>query len=100
MRSIALSPICRRYPERGRSTARMDAHQIREVLWASDALGEAFIVDNPASRPAADLAPVASWRERMAGRFFILRHLKKTLFSSPKSNRPRLGVLGLVSPVQ
>ena len=53
-----------------------DAYQIREVLWASDALREAFIADNPASLPAADLALVASWRERVAGRFFILRHLK------------------------
>ena len=67
-----------------------EAHQIREVLWASDALREAFIADNLASLPATDLALVASWRERVAGRFFILRHLKNTLSSSPKSNDPGL----------
>jgi hypothetical protein len=78
-----------------------DAHQIREVLWASDALREAFIADNPASLPAADLALVASWRERVAGRFFILRHLKKySVFLAEEQPPKAYGVLGLVSPIQ
>jgi hypothetical protein len=71
------------------------------VLWASEALREAFIADNPAGLPTADLALVASWRDRVTGRFFILRHLKKySIFLAQEQPPKAYGVLGLVSSIQ
>jgi hypothetical protein len=78
-----------------------DAIKIREVLWGSDALREAFIAENPANLPDADLDIVDSWRYRVAGEFFILRHLKKySIFLMEKKPPQAYGVLGLVSPIQ
>lgn len=54
-----------------------DAHQVRKVLWESDSLREVFIAKNPANLPDADLNLAASWQYRVAGQFFIFRHLKK-----------------------
>lgn len=78
-----------------------EAHQIRKVLWKSDDLREAFIAQNPADLPAADLAMVASWGDRVAGQFFIFRHLKKyTVFLTEEEPPQAYGVLGLASPIQ
>lgn len=78
-----------------------EAHQIRQVLWQSDSLREAFIDENPANLPAADLDIVASWQDRVAGQFFIFRHLKKyTVFLSQEKPARAFGVLGLISPFQ
>ena len=78
-----------------------DAHQVRKVLWESDALREAFIAENPANLSDADLNLVASWQYRVARRFFIFRHLKKyTVFLSQENPPQAYGVLGLASPIQ
>jgi hypothetical protein len=78
-----------------------EAHQIRQVLWADDTLREAFIAENPAKLPPADLEIVASWQYRLAGSFFIFRHLKKyTIFLSQSSPPHAYGVLGLMSPIE
>lgn len=54
-----------------------DALLIRDVLWEEDRLRDAFITENPAGLNADDLALVDSWQHRVAGDFFIFRHLKK-----------------------
>ncbi len=54
-----------------------DAFKLRNALWADETLRERFIATNPVGLPAADLAVVESWRYRLAGTFFIVRHLKK-----------------------
>jgi hypothetical protein len=78
-----------------------DAHQVRKVLWESDSLREAFIAENPANLSYADLNLATSWQYRVAGRFFIFRHLKKyTVFLSQMNPPQAYGVLGLVSPIQ
>lgn len=78
-----------------------DAHQIRQALWESDSIREAFIAENPAHLPATDLAIVASWQDRVAGQFFVLRHLKKyTVFLTQEQPPRAYGVLGLVSPIE
>jgi hypothetical protein len=78
-----------------------DAHRIRQVLWASEEMREAFVAENPAGLPAADLALAASWRDRVAGQFFILRHLKKySIFLAQERPPKAYGVLGLVSSIQ
>jgi hypothetical protein len=80
-----------------------DAVLIRNALWADDALRESFIATNPAKLPPADLALVDSWRYRVPGSFFIVRHLKKySVFLSEGSETKAhaYGVLGLVSPIE
>jgi hypothetical protein len=50
---------------------------IRDALWADDGLRQAFITENPAELPPADLAIVENWKHRVTGPFFILKQLKK-----------------------
>jgi hypothetical protein len=77
-----------------------DVAKIRDVLWADDALREAFIAQNPAGLSAEDLAIVASWQHRRAGAFYVLRHLKKySVFLSAEESAV-YGVLGLVSDLE
>jgi hypothetical protein len=78
-----------------------EARPIRDVLWKYDELREAFIAKNPASLSAADLAMVASWDNRIQGKFFIFRYLSKhTVFLAHTELPQAYGVLGLMSPVQ
>ncbi len=75
--------------------------QLRDALWANDALREQFIADNPAQLSAADLALVASWQYRVAGTFYIFRSLQKyTIFLSETTPTHAYGVLGLVSSIE
>jgi hypothetical protein len=68
--------------------------QLRNALWADDALRERFVKINPAGLEASDLALVASWQYRRAGSFFIVRSLKKyTVFLSEDSPPRAYGVL-------
>lgn len=78
-----------------------DALRIRDAMWADDALRESFIATNPAELSLDDLALVASWQYRVAGKFFIMRHLKKyTIFLSEHEPNHAYGVLGLISPIE
>jgi hypothetical protein len=78
-----------------------DALLLRNALWADDSLLESFIATNPAGLPSADLALVASWKYRVDGNFFIMRHLKKySVFLSEQPAAHAYGVLGLVSPIE
>jgi hypothetical protein len=72
---------------------------IREALWANDPVREAFIAENPAGLPAADLAIVESWRHRVAGTFCVYRHLKKHSILIKDGAREVYAVLGLASPL-
>ena len=75
-----------------------DIIQVRDALWADDALREQFIAENPAQLSAADLALVASWQYRLAGTFYIFRSLQHyTIFLSTTTPAHSYGVLGLVS---
>lgn len=77
------------------------AVEIREALWEDDSLLEAFIEENPAELPAEDLELAASWKHRLSGTFFVMRHLKKYSVFLDEDDTPRAyGVLGLVSPVE
>ncbi len=77
-----------------------EAVKIRDALWADDALREAFIAENPAHLSAEDLEIAASWRYRVAGRFFVLRYLKKhAVFLSESKPQRAYGVLGLLSRI-
>ncbi len=75
--------------------------QVRDALWANDALREQFMTDNPAQLSAADLALVASWQYRVAGAFYVFRSLQKyTIFLSHTTPAHAYGVLGLVSTIE
>ncbi len=74
---------------------------LRDALWADDSLREAFIAENPAKLAQADLDLVASWKYRVAGQFFVIRHLKKyTVFLSGDGPARAYAVLGLVSSIE
>jgi hypothetical protein len=75
--------------------------QLRDALWANDALREQFVTDNPAQLSAEDLALIASWQYRVTGAFFIYRSLQKyTIFVSSTTPAHAYGVLGLVSTIE
>jgi hypothetical protein len=77
------------------------ALQIRNALWADERLREAFVAANPAGLDERDLALVTSWKDRVAGRFFIFRHLKKyTVFIGEGSPSKVYGVQGLLAPFE
>lgn len=72
--------------------------KVRDVLWADDSLREAFLAENPAALPAADLETVAGWQHRVADSFFVVRYLKKhTIFLRDGTPARTYGVVGLVS---
>lgn len=78
-----------------------DGRKLREVVWEDDSLREAFIAENPATLPPEDLGIVRSWQHRVAGTFFVLRHLKKySVFLAEASQARAYGVVGLVSPFE
>ena len=79
----------------------VDAVKIRDALWADDGLREDFIAANPAGLTTADLEMVASWQHRVAGKFFVVKHLKKySVFLDDREPSHAYGVLGLVSPLE
>jgi hypothetical protein len=81
--------------------SRQVIQQLRDTLWEHDDVRERFVADNPAQLAAEDLAIVASWRYRVAGRFSIVRSLKKhTIFLSHTTPAHVYGVLGLMSTIE
>lgn len=79
-----------------------DAIAIRNVLWEqSGELLDAFVAANPGHLSQEDLALAESWKWRLPGRFFIMKHLKKySVLLSEDSPPAAYGVSGIVSPLQ
>jgi hypothetical protein len=78
-----------------------DEMQLRNALWANDALREGFLTINPAGLEVSDLTVVASWQYRRAGSFYLVRSLKKyTVFLSEEEPQHAYGVLGLSNPIE
>jgi hypothetical protein len=77
-----------------------EAAIIRNALWASDSLLQEFIDNNPDKLSDADLELAASWKNRVADRFIIMRHLQKhSLFLNDSDNPIVYGVIGIISPI-
>ena len=77
-----------------------DAAVIRNALWASDQLLQDFIDSNPNNLSDADLELAASWKNRVAAKFFIMRYLQKySIFLNDSNNPIVYGVIGIVSPI-
>lgn len=74
---------------------------LRQALWEDPALLQSFIDENPYALSQADIDLISTWRYRLEGKFFVLRHLKKYTVFLDSGDPPRAyGVLGLVSPVE
>ncbi len=72
---------------------------LRSALWENVSLLDRFVAENPAGLSASDLAIAASWKHRVAGRFYVFRHLKKhSIFLSADRAAQGYGVHTLVSP--
>jgi hypothetical protein len=75
-----------------------EVKRIRDAMWADDSLREAFVAENPATLSAEDLAIVDAWKYRKAGKFFLVKHLKK--YSVLVGDGSTVyGVLGLTNPL-
>ena len=86
---------------RGASVSPSVAVLVRDALWENDELLEAFVAENPAQLSQDDLSLVESWKLRVAGNFFIFRHLKKhTVFLNEGSPAIAYGVQGLTDPME
>lgn len=78
-----------------------DTMQVRNALWEHDTIREDFITENPADLPPEDLALVASWQNRLAGSFYIVRVLQAyTVFLTEQAPIHAYGVLGLTDPIE
>ena len=75
-----------------------EVRKVRDAMWANDSLREAFIAENPAALFPEDLAIIDSWKDRKAGKFFLVKQLKKyTVLVGDDS--AVYGVLGLTNPL-
>jgi hypothetical protein len=76
------------------------AVKLRNALWQNDRVREAFIDENPAQLTKDDLALVAGWQHRVAGNFFIFRHLKKySVFIDTETPPHGYGVTGITDSI-
>ena len=86
----------------GRGVSSKAILPIRKAVWADDTLRQAFIAENPVHLTPADLALASSWENRISGRFFVLKHLKKysVFLQNAQGDSPHAyGVLGPLSPL-
>ncbi|MGO9920949.1 MAG: hypothetical protein ACLQIB_40460 [Isosphaeraceae bacterium] len=74
---------------------------VRKAFLENTGLLQSFVEENPAHLPKDELAIVSSWRHLVAGKFYILRELKKhTVFLSSHKQPIAYGVLALSEPFQ
>ena len=74
--------------------------RVRNAFYEHPELLEEFLAKNPEGLPRDELGIIASWRQRVAGDFYIVRYLKKyTVFLGVKPER-LYGVLGLADPLE
>lgn len=77
-----------------------DALALRDALWSSREYLQGFVDGTPAGLDEDDLDLAASWERRVAGRFIIMRHLKKhSIFLMQEPQPAVFGVLGIISPI-
>jgi hypothetical protein len=75
-------------------------HPVRTLLWSDPTILDAFIDENPAKLSDADLDLASTWRTRLTGKFFILKHLKRsTIFLAGDEEDVAYEVIGISSPL-
>ena len=76
-----------------------DKGEVRDTLWESPDLIDAYVAENPDGRSAEELEIVRKWKGFVLGTFQIFRHLKKhTILIGEKSQV--YGVLGLFNSLE
>jgi len=72
------------------------ANKIRKVIWADDELRTGFLAAGASKLRDAERHLIASWRDRVSGKFVVFKHLQKhSIFMSESV----YGVLGIYSPL-
>lgn len=75
--------------------------ELRDACYGKPELLEQYLIANPDQLPADEMALIASWRHRITGDFYIVRHLKAyTVFLSTEEPSHLYGVLGLYDPLE
>jgi hypothetical protein len=76
--------------------------KVREALYQHSELLDDFISENPANLTPAELEIVSSWKQFIAGEFYILKFLKRhTIFLPAKGESTyAYAVLGLYDPIE
>lgn len=91
------------FPARGQEAALpvADEMPLRNALWADETLLEDFLATPPVGLSSADLAIVTSWRDRLAGGFFVVRSLKTfTVLLSDHSPQQAYGCWDCSGPLR
>jgi hypothetical protein len=82
-------------PTPGRPIAPELAIKVRDVVWAEDVLRERFLAEGASELSESERELVASWKDRVRGRFVIFKHLQKhSIFMSDAV----YGVRGIYTP--
>lgn len=88
-------------PEEFSGLSAEDRLKVRDAFLGEADLIEIFIDQNPAGLPEDELDIVLSWRNQVAGDFYIFRELKKyTVFLSTEKQPVAYGVLALTQPFE
>lgn len=75
--------------------------ELRDACYGEPELLEQYLAANPDHLPADEMALIASWRHRITGDFYIVRHLKAyAVFLSAEEHPHLYGVLGLYDPLK
>jgi hypothetical protein len=75
--------------------------KLRDALVEHLDLIDAFVEENPCDFDAVDLTLVRSWKDLVAGPFYVLRVLRKhAIFLTAKQPIVAYGALGLTDPIQ
>ncbi len=78
-----------------------DRLRLRDALYDHPELIDEFVAANPAGLSADELALVASWKQFVRGRFFIVRFLKRyAVFMTSEEPHRAYGVLGLTQEIE
>jgi hypothetical protein len=90
--------------ESAKQYAQVDSEEklkARDALWAHPELLEAFVAENPASLSPEEIQIVVGWKRRIAGKFYILRFLKRyAIFLSAEKDERVYGVVGLYDSLE
>ncbi len=75
--------------------------EVRDALYIHRELIDQFVAENPVGLSPEELEIVASWKDALVGRFYILRYLKKYTIFLSATDKPykAYGVLGLADPI-
>ncbi len=88
-------------PDQVRKQPLQQVASLREACYEKPAILGAYLAANPDRLPAEELLIIASWRHRITGQFYVVRHLKAyTIFMSIKAPEQLYGVLGLIDPLE